>query len=54
MYYWKEASGKEVDFVVTDRMEVKQLIQVCYDIDDILTTERAKVTCQSIKRTWMQ
>ena len=40
VYYWKETSGKEVDFVLTDGMEVKQLIQVCYDIDDILTKER--------------
>ncbi|HJH30663.1 MAG TPA: ATP-binding protein [Methanosarcinaceae archaeon] len=40
VYYWKDTSGKEVDFVLTDRMEVKQLIQVCYDIDDILTKER--------------
>jgi len=40
VYYWKEASGKEVDFVLTEGMEVKQLIQVCYDIDDVLTKER--------------
>ena len=40
VHYWKESSGTEVDFVLTDGMEVKQLIQVCYDIDDTLTKER--------------
>ncbi|HJH29520.1 MAG TPA: ATP-binding protein [Methanosarcinaceae archaeon] len=40
VYYWKESSGTEVDFVLTDGMKVKQLIQVCYDIDDAITKER--------------
>ena len=31
---------KEVDFVVMDRKKVKQLIQVCYDIEDFSTRER--------------
>ncbi|HJH27223.1 MAG TPA: hypothetical protein C5S37_10785 [Methanophagales archaeon] len=40
IYYYKSSEGKEVDFVVKDRLEVKQLIQVCYDIDDLGTRER--------------
>jgi len=31
---------KEVDFVVMDRKKVKQLIQVCYDIEDFSTKNR--------------
>ncbi len=40
IYYYKSSEGKEVDFVVKDGLEVKQLIQVCYDIDDLSTRER--------------
>jgi predicted AAA+ superfamily ATPase len=40
IYYYKSSEGKEVDFVVKDGLEVKQLIQVCYDIDDPGTRER--------------
>ncbi|RLI94663.1 MAG: ATP-binding protein [Candidatus Altiarchaeales archaeon] len=31
---------KEVDFVVMDRKKVKQLIQVCYDVEDFSTKNR--------------
>ena len=34
VYYWKDYQQSEVDFVVTKSMKVKQLIQVCYNIDD--------------------
>jgi len=40
IYYWKETSGIEVDFVLAQGPGVKQLIQVCYDIEDIKTKER--------------
>ncbi len=30
VFYWKDYQGKEVDFVVKDGMNVKQLIQVTY------------------------
>lgn len=40
LYYWKDYSGKEVDFVVKDRLKVKQIIQVCYSIVDPETKER--------------
>ena len=34
VYYWKDYQHSEVDFVVTKSMKVKQLIQVCYNMDD--------------------
>ncbi len=40
IYYWKNPQQKEVDFVVKKGIKVEQLIQVCYDIDDIKTKER--------------
>ena len=40
IYYWKDYQQREVDFVVKDGLNVKQLIQVCYDITDIQAKER--------------
>jgi predicted AAA+ superfamily ATPase len=40
LYYWKDRLGKEVDFVVKDGLKIKQLIQVCYDIDNYDTKKR--------------
>ncbi|MCD6455819.1 MAG: ATP-binding protein [Methanophagales archaeon] len=40
IYYYKSSEGKEVDFVVKQGLETKQLIQVCYDIADLDTRER--------------
>lgn len=40
IYYWKNPQQEEVDFVVKQGLKVKELIQVCYDIDDIKTKER--------------
>ncbi|MBN2487660.1 MAG: ATP-binding protein [Methanosarcinaceae archaeon] len=40
VYYWKDYQHREVDFVVKDGLRVKQLIQVCYDIEDLGTKER--------------
>lgn len=38
VYYWK---GKgEVDFIVKEGMRIEQLIQVCWDMNDIKTKER--------------
>lgn len=34
LYYWRDATGKEVDFIVKEGLEVKQLIQVCWDVGD--------------------
>ncbi len=40
LYYWKNKRNKEVDFVVKEGIKVKQLIQVCSDIDAIETKQR--------------
>ena len=40
IYYWRDYSGREVDFVVKEGVKVKQLIQVCYDIEDVSTKNR--------------
>ena len=40
IYYWKSKAQEEVDFVVRSGLNVVQLIQVCYDTDDIKTKER--------------
>lgn len=38
--YWHDRSQKEVDFVIKEGFEVKELIQVCYDLEDLKTRER--------------
>jgi len=40
LYYWKDSRGKEVDFVIKDDLQIRQLIQVCYDIRDYDTKKR--------------
>jgi len=40
IYYWKSRQQEEVDFVVKDGLKVKELIQVCYDIEDKNTKKR--------------
>ncbi|MBS3156717.1 ATP-binding protein [Candidatus Woesearchaeota archaeon] len=40
MYYWKNIKHEEVDFVLKEGLKVKQLIQVCYNLEDIKTKER--------------
>jgi len=40
VYYWLDRRQREVDFVVTDGLEVRELIQVCYDVDDPNTKKR--------------
>lgn len=41
VYYWKNHYGdKEVDFVIKDEVEVKELIQVCWDLSDEKTKNR--------------
>ena len=40
VYYWKNPQQEEVDFVVKEGLMVKQLIQVCYDIEDTKTKDR--------------
>jgi hypothetical protein len=40
IFYWKDQRGKEVDFLIKDELQVKQLIQVCSDIEDYDTRKR--------------
>ncbi len=40
IYYWKNPQQEEVDFVVKQGLKIKQLIQVCCDVDDIKTRKR--------------
>ena len=39
-YYWKDYQQREVDFVVKEGLKVKQLIQVCYSMEDEETRKR--------------
>ena len=40
LYYWKNARHEEVDFLIKEGLKVKQLIQVCWDINEYKTKER--------------
>ena len=40
IYYWKNQTGLEVDFVIEEGLKIRQLIQVCYDIEDPDTKQR--------------
>jgi len=40
LYYWKNTTHQEVDFVVKEGKQVKQLIQVCWDLSNIATQKR--------------
>lgn len=40
IYYWKNRQHEEVDFVVVNKTQVEQLIQVCYNIENIDTKNR--------------
>lgn len=40
IYYWKSLAHEEVDFLIKEDTKVKELIQVCWDIQDINTKKR--------------
>lgn len=40
IYYWKDRSGNEVDFLVRTKETVTRLIQVCWDVSNPLTKKR--------------
>ncbi len=40
LFYWKDSNHREVDFVVKDGFNIRQLIQVCADIHDPKTKKR--------------
>lgn len=39
-YYWKDERHREVDFVIKEKLKVKQLIQVCWNIENKETKKR--------------
>ena len=39
-YYWKNAQQEEVDFVIKKGLKVKQLIQICYNLENRETKNR--------------
>ncbi len=48
IFYWKNNSGHEVDFVLKEGRKLSQAVQVCYSIDDAETKKRevsALLTC---------
>jgi predicted AAA+ superfamily ATPase len=61
-FYWKDSSGKEVDFVIKKGEKVQELVQVCYDIEDYNTKMREtsalvkasnKLACKNLRIiTW--
>ncbi|MBC2746594.1 MAG: ATP-binding protein [ANME-2 cluster archaeon] len=40
LFYYKSTSGREIDFIIKEGKKVSELIQVCYTLDDFVTTER--------------
>ncbi|MBI5022751.1 MAG: ATP-binding protein [Candidatus Magasanikbacteria bacterium] len=40
IYYWKDDQHREIDFIVKEKTDVKQLIQVAWDIQQPKTKER--------------
>jgi len=40
LFYWQDVYNNEVDFIVKEGLKIKQLIQVCYDINDYGTKKR--------------
>lgn len=39
-YYWKNAQHEEVDFVIKENTQLKEVIQVCWDISEMNTKKR--------------
>jgi len=40
IYYWKNYQHREVDFVIKEGLDVKEVIQVCYEISDANVKKR--------------
>ena len=40
VFYWKSKNQKEIDFVIKKKLKIKQLIQVCFNIDNAATKKR--------------
>ena len=39
-YFYNEPADGEVDFVIREGLKIKELIQVCHNLDDLETRER--------------
>ena len=39
-YFYNEPADGEVDFVIREGLKIKELIQVCHNLDDLETGER--------------
>lgn len=40
IFYWKNRQGREADFVIRQGLEVKKIVQVCYNINEAETKKR--------------
>lgn len=40
LYYWKNAQQEEVDFVIKEGLKIKELLQVCFKLDNQNTKQR--------------
>jgi len=40
IYYWKNSKNLEVDFLIKEGLEIKELIQVCWNIEDEKTRKK--------------
>ncbi|MFZ2455866.1 MAG: ATP-binding protein [Candidatus Altiarchaeia archaeon] len=40
IYYWKDSQQRETDYVIKEGTKIKELIQVCYSVEDPETKER--------------
>lgn len=40
VYYWRDQTGREIDFVVKDGLRVSELVQVCWKVEDEKTRRR--------------
>lgn len=40
LFYWKDIHHREVDFVLKEGLKISQLIQVCWNVDDLKTKDR--------------
>ena len=40
VYYWRDRTGREVDFAVKEKLRVRELVQVCWRIEEEKTRKR--------------
>ncbi len=40
VYYWRDRAGREVDFAVKEKLKVRELVQVCWRIEEEKTRKR--------------